>query len=257
MLLPVARALPDGSWLSRVPDPREAGNRYRKNGKRRRAGKPDDRSPLPGVTVRVIEFTVTVTGDDGKARAQRYRMITTLLDHRAHPAAELAAGYARRWGIEIAYRELKGALRGPRVLLSGATPDPARQHMWAYLAVYQAVRALIARAAAGGGADPSRLSFTAALDAARGSIATARDGMPAALAAHDAAVLAAPVPERKGRVYPRTLKARAASYPAGKGDSAGVSQHAQCAITLTGPEPATPKHQDQRKHSEKPPAAAP
>ena len=80
--------------------------------------------------------------------------------------------------------------------------------MWAYLAVYQAVRTLIARAAAGAGADPGRLSFTAALAAARGSVAAARDGMPAALAAHEDSVLAAPVPERKGRVYPRTVKAR-------------------------------------------------
>jgi hypothetical protein len=257
LLLPVVRPLPDGSWLSRIPDPREAGNRYRKNGKRRRAGKPEDHSPLPGITVRVIGFTLTVTGDDGRARTQRYRMITTLLDHRAHPAAELTAGYARRWGIEISYRELKDTLRGPRVLLSGATPDLARQHMWAYLVIYQAVRTLIARAAAGAGADPSRLSFTAALDAARTSVAGARTGMPAALAAHDAAVLAAVVPERKGRVYPRTVKSQAATYPVGKGGRAGVSQHAQCAITLTSPAPATPHHQEQRKHTHKPPAAAP
>jgi hypothetical protein len=255
--LPVIRPLPDGSWLSRIEDRRAKDNRYRKNGKRRRAGKPEDRSPLPAVTVRVIEFTLTVTGDGETARAQRYRMITTLLDHRAHPAAGLAAGYARRWGIELAYRELKDALRGPRVLLSGATPDLARQHMRAYLAVYQAVRALIARAAAGAGADPSRLSFTVARDAARGSVAAARASMPGALAAHDAAVLAAPVPERKGRVYPRAVKARAASYRPGRGDGAGISQHAHCTVTLTRPEPATSQHQDQPRHSEKPPAAAP
>jgi hypothetical protein len=255
--LPVTEPLPDGSWLSRVEDRRAKDNRYRKNGKRRRAGKPQDASPLPGVRVRVIEFTLTVAGDDGKARAQRYRMITTLLDHRVHPAAELAAGYARRWGIELAYRELKASLRGPRVLLSGATPDLARQHMWAYLAVYQAIRALIARAAAGTGADPGRLSFTVALNAARGSIAAARAGMPAALAGHEAAVTAAPVPERKGRVYPRTVNSHAAAYPAGRGDGAGISQHARCTITLTSPGAPTTQHQDQGKRTEKPPAAAP
>jgi hypothetical protein len=248
--LPVVRPLPDGSWLTRIEDPRHKGNRYRKNGKRRRAGQPQDHGPLPGVTVRVIEFVLTVTADDGRARAQRYRMITTLLDHRAHPAAVLAAGYARRWGVELAYRELKTALRGPRVLLSGATPDLARQHMWAYLAVYQAVRTLIARAAAGAGADPGRLSFTVALNAARGSVAAARDGMPAALAGHEAAVLAAPVPERKGRVYPR------AAYPASK-PRAGISQHARCTVTVTRPDPPTTQHQDQQQHLEKQPANAP
>jgi hypothetical protein len=262
LLLPVVRALPDGSWLSRIDDPYQKQLRFARERKRKARpagrGRRPEPARLPGaVTVRVIEFTVTVTGDDGRARAQRYRMITTLLDHRAHPAAVLAAGYARRWGIELAYRELKNTLRGPRVLLSGATPGLARQHMWAYLAVYQAVRTLIARAAAGAGADPARLSFTAALDAARVSVAAARASMPAALAAYDAAVLAAPVPERKGRVYPRRVKAQAASYRSGRGDSADVSQHAQCAITITSPEPATPQHQDQRKRAEKPPAAAP
>src|SRR6202022_2887498 len=91
--LPVVRALPDGSRLTRIEDPRAKGNRYRKNGKRRRAGKPPDTSPLPAVTVRVIEFTVTVTRDDGTTRTERYRMITTLLDCRQAPAAGLAAAY--------------------------------------------------------------------------------------------------------------------------------------------------------------------
>jgi Insertion element 4 transposase N-terminal/Transposase DDE domain len=257
LLLPVVRPLPDGSWLTRIEDPKEKGNRYRKNGKRRRAGKPEDRSPLPGVTVRVIEFTLAVAGDDGKARTQRYRMITTLLDHRAHPARRLAAGYARRWGIELAYRELKAVLRGPRGLLAGATPDLARQHMWAYLTVYQAIRTLIARAAAGAGLDPARLSFTAALAAARDSVTAARDSMPAALAGHEAAVLAAPVPERKGRVYPRTVKAHAAVYGTGKTGKAGISQHAQCTITLTTPDPSTTQRHSQDKHHQKQTANAP
>lgn len=255
--LPVARALPDGSWLSRVRSPGEKGNRYRKNKRRLDKGQAPDLSPLPAVTVRVIEFALAVTGDDGRTRTQRYRLVTTLLDHRAHPAAVLAAGYARRWGIELAYREIKAGLRGPRVLLTGATPDLARQQMWAYLVIYQAVRALIARAAAGAGADPARLSFTAALAAARDGLAAARDRIPAALAAHEAAVLAAPVPERKGRVYPRTVKAPPALYESRKAPGARISQHARCTITVTAPDPPTPQQQDQRKHHEKQPAHAP
>ena len=84
--------------------------------------------------------------------------------------------------------------------------------------------------------------------------------MPAALAAHEAAVLAAPVPERKGRVYPRTLKARAAVLRRRQdGDSAGISQHAQCAITLTRPRTQPPRSAtDQRQTPAKNrPAAAP
>jgi hypothetical protein len=100
--LPVARELPDGSWLTRIPDPRAARARRHKNGTRRRRGSPlpPETGPLPGITVRVIAFTLTVTADDATTRTERYRLLTTLLDHRACPAAELAAGYAQRWAIE-------------------------------------------------------------------------------------------------------------------------------------------------------------
>jgi len=50
--------------------------------------------------VRVIQYALTVTTDDGRTRTERYRLITTLTDWRACPAAELAACYARRWAIE-------------------------------------------------------------------------------------------------------------------------------------------------------------
>jgi Insertion element 4 transposase N-terminal/Transposase DDE domain len=249
--LPVVRALPDGSWISRIEDPKEKGNRYRKNGKRRRAGKPEDRSPLPGITVRVIEFTLTITADDGRARTQRYRMITTLLDWRQAPAADLAAGYARRWAIELAYRELKTALRGPRILLSGQHPDLARQQLWAYLVIYQAIRILICRAAAGTGLDPARLSFTAALRAARDTVTTARQDMPAALAGHEAAILAAPVPGRDGRVYPRAVKTPAVFSLAGNPGKNAISQHATCTVTITAPDTATTNSHHQPKHHEK------
>jgi Insertion element 4 transposase N-terminal/Transposase DDE domain len=249
--LPVVRPLPDGSWLSRIADPVAKDNRYRKNGKRRRAGKEPDTSPLPAITVRVIEFVLTVTADDGKARTQRYRMITTLLDWRQAPAADLAAGYARRWGIELAYRDLKTSLRGPRVLLAGQDPELARQQLWAYLVIYQAIRALICRAAAGAGLDPARLSFTAALRAARGTIATARDSMPAALADCEAAILAAPVPEREGRVSPRAVRAHATPYSVRKTAKDAVSQHATYTVTITSPGTTTPNSHDQRKQHEK------
>jgi Insertion element 4 transposase N-terminal/Transposase DDE domain len=100
--LPVLAELPDGSWLAHINDPRAVQARLQKNGKRRRRGSPlpPDTTPLRGITVRVIEFTLTVTTDDGGLRTERYRLITTLTDWRACPAADLAAGYAWRWAIE-------------------------------------------------------------------------------------------------------------------------------------------------------------
>lgn len=246
--LPVVRELPDGSYLSRITDPVAAGNRSRKNGKRRRAGKPPDTSPLPAITVRVIEFILTVTADDGGTRTERYRMITTLLDHRAFPAAGLAAGYARRWAIETAYREFKTYLRGPGRRLRGRTPDLARQELWAYLVIYQALRAIICRAAAGAGLDPGRLSFTAALHAARGTMAaTARGSMTAALDSVEAQILASPVPEREGRVSPRAIHTPASPYPSAETRKTPIPRHASYAITITAPGTATQDNADQHK----------
>src|SRR5215469_14018771 len=91
--LPVIEPLPDGSWLSVIPDPAAVRRRTARNGKRRRRGSAlaPDTGPLPGITVRVIEFWLTVAADDGAVRTERYRLITTLADHRRYPAATLAA----------------------------------------------------------------------------------------------------------------------------------------------------------------------
>ena len=163
--LPVVRPLPDGSWLSVIPDLADVRRRTVRNGARRRRGskRGPDTGPLPGITVRVIQFWLTVATDDGVVRTERYRLITTLLDHRRYPAAGLAAGYARRWAIETGFREFKTYLRGPGRILRGRTPELARQELWAYLALYQAIRAIMCLAAAVLGLDPDRISFTATL----------------------------------------------------------------------------------------------
>ena len=108
MHLPVLRELPDGSWLAHISDPRAVTTRAHKNRTRRRRGSalPPDTAPLPGITVRVIEFTLTITTDDGRVRTGRYRLITTLTDPGAAPAPAIAACYAQRWEIETSYREL-------------------------------------------------------------------------------------------------------------------------------------------------------
>jgi hypothetical protein len=251
--LPVVRALPDGSWLTRIEDPRAKDNRYRKNGKRRRAGKPPDTSPLPAITVRVIEFTVTVTRDDGGIRTERYRMITTLLDCRQAPAAELAAAYARRWAVETCFSELKTALRGPGRILRSRTPDLALQEIWAYLTAYQAVRAVIALAAAGTGTSPARLSFTAALHAVRG---TARLAPAAALAETTAAAIASPVPERPGRVCVRGLREPGPAYPSAASAKDPLPHHATYTITIPAPAAAThtPTNQPKQPSNQENPA---
>jgi hypothetical protein len=108
------------------------------------------------------------------------------------------------------------------------------------------IRAVIARTAAGAGLDPARLSFTTALTAIR---ATAGSPPADALAHADAAILAAPVPDRPGRIRPRALREPAPAYPAMTGTTSPIAHHATYTITITphAPPARTPDHQ--RKHA--------
>jgi len=96
---------------------------------------------------------------------------------------------------------------GPGRKLRARTPDLARQELWAYLIIYQALRAIAAYAAAGTrGLDPGRISFTATLPAARRTITTARHDMHPALAHTGTEIPSALIPRRDRRISVRAVK---------------------------------------------------
>jgi hypothetical protein len=256
------RVLPDGSCLSVLPSPGQAhraANRryYRKSSARpRRRVRP---RPVTGTTVRVIAFTLAITGSDGKSRAGSYYLLTTLLDPVAAPAAELAAAYARRWAVETAFAELKTYLRGgPGTVLRSGDPAGVRQELWAFLVIYQAIRIVICAAAAGAGLDPGRVSFTTALHAIRHH--TRRDDPAAALAAVEATILdpRSLVRIRPGRAYPRLTRRAAPSPPhSGPATAAPLPRRQACVITITPPGQATRTSTDQPRQPRKHPEASP
>jgi hypothetical protein len=130
---------------------------------------------ISGVKIRIITARVTVTCHDGTSYGDACRLATTLLDHRAHPAAALVSLYHERWEHEIAYLALRHTLLKGRVLRSG---DPAgvEQEMWALLALYQALRTAVTDAAQSvPGLDPDRASWHAAVQTARELAAAARN----------------------------------------------------------------------------------
>jgi hypothetical protein len=255
----IREELPDGSCLAHVNDPAAVQARNARNGQRRRRGSalPPETGPLPGMTVRVIEFTVTVTADDGSTRAAWYRLITTLLDWRAYPAADLAACYSRRWTIETGFADLKTALRGPGRVLRGRTPALARQEVWAYLAIYQALRTLIARAAAGAGLDPRQISFTTARDAAERTLGTSPGGLDEALDDAEAEMLDVLVPLRPGRIWPRAAKNTRSPSKSRRPRPGPLAQHATFTTTITPPGRTTPTPASQPKHPAQPATGPP
>jgi hypothetical protein len=157
--LPATRVavLSDGSTLVRL---RESDGMLS-----RRRAKDGDRSlpRLPDTLARLVEFDVQVTDDTGGRHASRFRVLSTLTDHHTYPATDIAAVYAERWQVELAYYRMKVTLRGPGVVLRGQTPATARQEVWALLVVYNRLCDLAARTAADLGVDPDEISFVAVL----------------------------------------------------------------------------------------------
>ena len=125
--------------------------------------KKDRRHRSGGYRVRVIEYRL-----EGVAGAEPlYRLVTTILDPKRAPAAELAALYHERWEVEGALAELKTQLRGARMVLRSKTPDLVRQEVWGLLLAHFAVRGLMHEAALRADEDPDRLSFSHAVRVVR------------------------------------------------------------------------------------------
>ena len=145
-------------------------------------------SDLGGLTVRMIEASVTVTGANGSRVRDGYRLITTLMDHRRFPAAAVVRLYHERWEIESAYFALRHTLLQGHVLRSGDRPG-LEQETWALLTLYQLLRmAMVTAIETRPGTDPDRASFTTAMEAAKDQLTAAAgicpDG-PADLARRD------------------------------------------------------------------------
>jgi len=163
----VIKVLPEGSSLVRL---RESDSML----SRRRAAAGNPGLPrLPDTIARLVEFDLLVTDRRGRTRRSRFRILTTLLDHRAFPAQQVAAVYAERWQAELVYYRIKVSLRGSGVVLRGQSPDLARQEIWGFLVVYNALVELALKAAVSLGVDPDEISFVAVLRLARAHLTAA------------------------------------------------------------------------------------
>ncbi len=156
----VLEVLPDGTYLSRIADP-AAARRMRRKGA--------DPKDIPGIAVRVIEYSVTSA--DGTQISETFTLVTDITDPAALSAEQAAGAYARRWQLETCFDELETSIRGgAAVVLRSKSPPMIRQEIYAMLCCYQAIRTLISHAAADAGLDPLRVSFTVARQAIRARI---------------------------------------------------------------------------------------
>jgi hypothetical protein len=159
------------------------------------------------LTVRVVRFTLAVPG----FRAQSVTLVTTLLDAQAYPAEELARLYARRWRIELWFRDLKTSM-GMEVLRC-KSPGMVHKELEMFFIAYNLIRALMVEASTLYDVSLERLSFKGTVDSVRQfsvAIAQARSRKQQKhLIARLLEIIAGDqVPDRPDRREPRAVKRR-------------------------------------------------
>jgi hypothetical protein len=230
--LPVRQVLPDGSYTSMLADPKKARARHTRNAMRRARDSAlgHDNGVVAGIAVRVIEAIITITAAGEPPRTERCRLITTLPDPAAAPAAALAACYAQRWEIENGYREIKTFTRGPGRVLRSHDPAGITQETWALLCAAQLTHTARTAAATAGGHDPDRISYTITLHAIRRALT------PTTPAHITAEALSALLPAtRRRRAYPRLTRTSTAKRRKTRAQRTATTTK----ITITAPAQAS------------------
>ena len=142
-----------------------------------------------------IEFTARVRREHPElprtflARVVRYcrkgfparALLTSLLDPKEHPAAEIAALYHERWEIELGYDEVKTHTLERMEALRSETPEGVRQEMWGLLILYNLVRHQMESVALECGVAPNRIRFRYSLRLIRDVFMWAATASPGSL----------------------------------------------------------------------------
>jgi hypothetical protein len=164
------------------------------------------------ITVRIIRFTATIRG----FRGRRVTLVTTLLDPKLYPAEQIIGLYARRWTLELCFRDIKSTMG--MEYLRCKSPQMAEKELLSYLIAHNLVRCVIAQAVAYYQVPLERMSFKGALDALRqysAAIAQTRSQTTRRQLWQDLLLNLARdlVPLRPNRREPRAVKRRPKAYP--------------------------------------------
>jgi hypothetical protein len=161
----------------------------------------------PELSVRILRFRLHVAG----FRTRSVTLVTTLIDPERYPAEQLALLYAKRWQIELWFRDLKTSM-GMNVLRC-QSPKMIHKELEMFFIAYNLIRCLMIQASRDHQVHLQRLSFQGAVDSTRQfSAALAQAGSAKRqkrLIRNLLQVIAADiVPYRPGRREPRAVKRR-------------------------------------------------
>jgi DDE family transposase len=164
------------------------------------------------ITVRILRFRIA-----SKAfRTRSITLVTTLLDPKLYPLEELADLYARRWRLELCFRDLKTQMGMEQ--LRCQTPEMVEKEALAYMVAHNLVRCVMAEAVATYHVKLERLSFKGTVDSLRqftNTMAQARSRKTRRQLWEDLLWTVARdlVPLRAGRREPRAVKHRPKPFP--------------------------------------------
>lgn len=96
-------------------------------------------------------------GPDREGKQTTRYVVTTLLDHKAYPADEVAALYLHRWEIEVRFRDIKTTLG--MEMLRTKSPEMIEKELLMHQIVYNLMRLVMLKAATAHGVNQRRLSF--------------------------------------------------------------------------------------------------
>lgn len=158
-------------------------------------------------------------------RAIRYRrrgfaeqtLLTSLVDAKRYPAAEIVALYHERWEIELGYNEVKRVMLAREESTRSKSPRGVAQELWGLALAYNLVRFEAERVAAEAGVPPVRISFVAALtfveNALRSWGADSAGRLPKRLVKLREDIGHFILPDRRERTCPRAVKIKMSNYP--------------------------------------------
>jgi len=166
----------------------------------------DRKAQRGGLLVRIIEYTLREPARGG--RAQKHRLLTTLLDEKLHPARTLIELYHVRWEEELAIDELKThAMERP--VLRSQTPAGVVQEIYGLLLAHYVLRTLMFEAAQRAAVSPLRISFVGTLKILRCRLPECPQGAKGRNRWWDRLLeemAEETIPPRRNRINPRVIK---------------------------------------------------
>jgi hypothetical protein len=159
-----------------------------------------------------------------RMRAIRYQrrgfppqtLLTSLLDPKRYPAAEIVALYHERWEIELGYNEVKRVMLAREESTRSKSPRGVAQELWGLAIAYNLVRYEAERVAVDAAVPPTRISFVAALNFIESALRTwgteSAGRLPERLQRLREDLAHFVLPERRERSYPRAVKIKMSNY---------------------------------------------